>query len=84
MTFDRVVGTVALWPNGGDIEVRVKPVGESWGTATSSPTASPLRTQRQPWWLPTVLAPSRRLGCGFSGGTVRTGDDDAKTPGRLG
>jgi len=37
MTFDQVVGTVAMWPNGGDIEVRVKPVGDSWGTAQLIP-----------------------------------------------
>lgn len=33
VTFDPVVGTVALWPNGRDIEVRVKPPGERWGKA---------------------------------------------------
>ena len=29
--FDPVVGTVALWPNGGNVEVRIKPPGEPWG-----------------------------------------------------
>jgi hypothetical protein len=37
MTFDHVAGTVALWPNGGDIEVRVKPIGKSWGMAQLIP-----------------------------------------------
>ena len=31
IAFDPVVGSVAVWPDGGDIEVRIKPPGEPWG-----------------------------------------------------
>ena len=31
VAYDPVVGTVALWPNGRDVEVRIKPPGEPWG-----------------------------------------------------